>query len=434
MSTSIEMPLADLHDWDHNPRKTLRDIASLEGMIAEAGRILEPLHVWFHNGQYLILQGHRRAHVGRKLGLLLVPVIVEEDVKDEAMAMARLMQLQCGVDAFDAMEESDGLRCMVDFGMTSAEVAGSLGRPANWVQLRLDLQGMPDSGKQALCRGRMDLATAELVLKLETADERAAAVQAVLSPEFEAEPLSGVSARRMVESFLATQEARKMWGAVIKGLAKKYKRKDGYSIIENFEESSTYVYETGHPVAPHGFADEMIDARLLAAGKSGLTWGELAVKRGAAVYVVCAPLHKDGHVLVVNRTTIADAEDAARSGGLEFFLKTEKGSVVKSRGKGEGEAVRLGEGETRREGESDGASSGMPREVGRWVFEGDAEWGDWNSKDDVILVLTTEDIRVVGVDETGKGIYENDEMVTASDVEHTWKAWSRISDPFAAGL
>jgi ParB/RepB/Spo0J family partition protein len=325
------MPVADIHEWEHNPRRQLRDIISLQKMVMAAGEILEPLHVWFHNGQYLVLQGHRRLAVARTLQFTEVPVIVE-DLPDEASAMARLMQLQCGANAFDAMEESEGLRSMVDFGLTAGEVASVMGRSAPWVQLRLDLQDLPDTGKAALCKGQLEMSTAELILKLDKHADREAAVQSVLSPEFEEEPLSGVSARRMVESFLAIQESRKMWKGLVPQLAKKYKRRDGYSLIEAFEDGGTYCFETGHPVAPHGFADELVDARMLAEGKSGLTWGELAQKHGAAIFVAPAPLHKDGHVLLVNRQAIADAEDAARANGLEFFLRTEKVNIRKSGG------------------------------------------------------------------------------------------------------
>ena len=111
-----------------------------------------------------------------------------------------------------------------------------------------------------------------------------------------------------------------MWTAMLPKLRKEFKASAGYSVIPDLADCATFCYETGQPLSPFGFADETIDARLLVRSAQMMTWGELATRHEAAIYVVCAPLHRDGRVLLVNRTTLMDAEAAARQNGMESVL------------------------------------------------------------------------------------------------------------------
>lgn len=322
---AILMPLSDLHEWELNPRRGLyRNLPPLIASIQEHG-IQEPLHVWFHRGQYLILQGHRRRKAAEELGLPEVPVIVAE-AKDERAALALLMELQIEHDEFDPVEEAVGLRTLVDLGDTAKEIGQRLNRSETWVQLRLDILRLPDEAQDAVAKRVLDLRTVQLLLQLDRPDIEQA-VQAVLHPEFSDEPLEGTTARLTIQNgWIERSEARRTWLARVPTLKKQYKAKQGYSVIEDFAQSEQFCTPHGHPCPGYRYSDETIDRRELEDPSIHLTWGDLARKHEHAVYIVSAFKSRDGVVSLVNERVLRDAEAAlAEQGGATVLrLKPRK--------------------------------------------------------------------------------------------------------------
>ena len=79
----------------------------------------------------------------------------------------------------------------------------------------------------------------------------------------------------------------------------------------------------------------------------------------------------------------------------------------------------------------DPTSSGpapRPCSVGQWVRPEDADWSEWNSLDDEILVMTAEGPRIVLVPEEFRPSYDNGDPV-GSDPDTFWTAWARLNDP-----
>lgn len=331
----IMMPLGDLHEWELNPRRGIyRDMGRFVASVREQG-IRDPLHAWFHGGQYLLLQGHRRLRAAREIGLEEVPVIVER-CAGPAEALALLMELQLEQDPFDPLEEAIGLRSLVDVGgMTAAEIGVRMNRPEVWVQQRLDILKLPEVAQDALSRRLLGHECVQLLLALESAD-RDLAIQEVLHPEFGDGPLEARAAERLIrDRWLARTLAARGWAANVGALCKEFPAKKGFSVVESFEDCGTYCMPYGQPQKGYRYADETIDRKELADESVTMTWGDLARRHEQAVFVVCAWKHQNGVSQVVNESVIREAEALRAERGERAVLR-QKGSRGGSGGGGGG--------------------------------------------------------------------------------------------------
>lgn len=323
METKRELiEVVKLKPWDLNPRGgDLRGIEEFAAQIEADGGIQEDLHIWLDNGVPTIMQGHRRHAAAVRLGVPAVwcKVLPFVDSRD---AFKHLLTLQQGVDPFDSRELAVAARKGIDLGIPREELVGVLHRSEETVQLYLDLHTLPHCAQEAVWKGRLALETAGLLRKVDGVEAQREAVQMVLHDAVTKEPMSTAQARHFIEeTYLKPARWRKAWLAGLPKLKKKHPVADGFQFVEWEQRGQFVAGEVGYCLQGYRMADEHIEAALLMNPKEPQTWGGLAQVHQAAIYVVAAPNHKEGYVLVVDQAMVRDAESTRPEGERVLRLK-----------------------------------------------------------------------------------------------------------------
>lgn len=172
-----------------NPRRCFNDSADAElvASIREHG-ILTPLLVRLieHDEQdtYEIVAGHRRHAAALDLGLLTVPVTVRELSDDQARETAIVENLQReDLTPLDEAHAYQQLLSRSGVELTTIEtVAATVGKSTAYVGRRLKLLALIPEVQEPLREGRISVAHAELLAKLNAADQALALGNAVWLP------------------------------------------------------------------------------------------------------------------------------------------------------------------------------------------------------------------------------------------------------------
>lgn len=303
-----ERALERLMPWVLNPRHDDEEkINELMADIREHG-LQDALHVWERTEGDLILKGHRRFRALRALGVTTCKQVVHH-FEDEARAFAYLLADHGHTVGLSAEEKVLAVERGVKLGMNTETLAGPMGLTTERVQLLWDIgEGLPPRGREALHEGRLSLATAEVIVKVENAKDRAKAVQLVLHDVVTNEPLSAGAARNLIESeFILPGKWAKAWSKMEGKLRKELKTVDGFHFVP-WTERLEYVQGWSGQPQP-GF--ELAESRM---PRSAVTFGEQAKVYGCPVYVVAAPQHVNGYVLVIGVRMLRDAAAAAEKG------------------------------------------------------------------------------------------------------------------------
>jgi ParB family chromosome partitioning protein len=157
-------------DKGFNNRRSLGDVTELAASIKSVG-LLQPLLVWrrelgvaateeaFKGKGFLhVIAGHRRLAASKLAGLSHVHVIVvEQDEKSrlESLLVENLHRLD-----IDPLEEADGYKRLVDFGLKQQDIAAKVGRSPAHVSKRLSLLELPDEVHQLVIAGKLHIADA----------------------------------------------------------------------------------------------------------------------------------------------------------------------------------------------------------------------------------------------------------------------------------
>ena len=174
--------LAQLVPSALNPRRTFTPAADLELLESvQAHGILTPLLVrpiepaaGQPNG-FEIVAGHRRYAAALALGLEDVPVTIRELTDDEAREAAIIENLQR--EDLAPLDEATAYDQLLSRpGQTPTTVAAVVGKSPAYIGRRLKLLGLIADAQTALRDGRLDVARAELLVKLDE-DTQAQALQ-----------------------------------------------------------------------------------------------------------------------------------------------------------------------------------------------------------------------------------------------------------------
>lgn len=307
-----ERSLARVMPWGLNPRHDEEsEIEELKADLLAHG-LQDAIHVWERTEGDLILKGHRRFRAMTALGWTSCKQVVH-DFADEAAAFAYLLSDHGHTVGLSPEEKVLAVERGVKLGLNTESLAGPMGISADRVQMLWDIgEGLPPRGREALHDGRLSLATAEVIVKVEGAKERAKAVQLVLHDVVTQEPLSPGAARNLIESeFILPAKWQKAWTKLEAKLRKELKVADGYHYVPWGERLEYVQGWSGQPQPGY----ELAEAR---GARQVQTFGEQAKLYGVPVYVVPAPQHKAEHVLVVSVKMLREAAAAEqRSGGDE---------------------------------------------------------------------------------------------------------------------
>lgn len=155
-------------DKNFNNRRELGDVKELADSIRSVG-LLEPLLVWRRElgaaatdpslkgrGFLHVIAGHRRLAAAKLAGLAHVPVIVvdlDEKSRLEALLVENLHRL-----GIDPLEEADGYKRLLAFGLTQAAIAAKVGRSPAHVSKRLSLLELPKEATDLVLAGKLAIA------------------------------------------------------------------------------------------------------------------------------------------------------------------------------------------------------------------------------------------------------------------------------------
>lgn len=368
-NTTNNMPvvrsLGRVKVWELNPRgESYRDLEELKASLEREG-LQDAIHVWVRlDGDYLI-KGHRRFAAMRELGWAECKQ-VEHRFENECAAYKYLLEDHGHTVALDADEKIVAVENGVRLGMTTAELAPSLGVSEARAQLWFDLgEQLPQGARSALADGRLSMHTAELLLEVPK-ESRRDATQMILKDMETGEPMAHGQARAYIQAhYVLPAKWRKEWQVLEVKLKKLYKVAAGYHYVGWDDRLSYVMGDSGQPEPgwEHATASYPRD-------KSGRTVGEVAFAFDVPIYVVPAPLHREGYVAVVSAAMLRDAVAVA-----EGAKEEEAGSdgVVEGWSDGVVETGRGGDGETGSDGVMEGWSDGEAEaavaddRVGRWL-------------------------------------------------------------------
>ena len=140
-----------------NNRRELGDIDELTNSIQSVG-LLEPLIVRrgiaakTKGDAFYVIAGHRRLAAAKQAGLMFVPVIVVD--LDEKGRLEALLVENLHRKDIDPLEEADGYKRLLAFGLSQKEVADKVGRSQAHVSKRIALLGLvPEVTKLVLSGG-----------------------------------------------------------------------------------------------------------------------------------------------------------------------------------------------------------------------------------------------------------------------------------------
>lgn len=336
----VEIELKDIHPHPWNREFATRGEVwdDFEDDIAARG-IMEDLEVRPRaKGGFECLKGHRRRHAGLKRGIERAWCLVRECSDEEAFDLLCLANMRR--ENLTPYDEAQAVRVKIDeFGRTVEEIAAEWNHSAEWVRTR---QRMLDLGDEVLDavrrpgRDRLPMGSVEEILRCPE-PLWPQAVQLVLSPVLQVEPLSPDQARDVLKKHLLEPAAREQaWEEVREKLGKAW-RKDLEKLCRPGTKEDLVVLtrplkDIGQMMPGMLRADEAVPmADCMPGAPAGLLWLHLAVRHGMAVQVV--PAGEGGKPKqaetkpVVDSLLLRQAEAAAAEHGAEHWLVTAKKRV-----------------------------------------------------------------------------------------------------------
>ena len=143
----------------------------------KAKGIIEPLLVQQEeNGRLVLLDGHRRYHIAKELGLQWVKVLVVEGSEDE---LKELVAVRHTIDPYGPLEKARMAKLYSNSGMRLEEIAALLGCTKGYISDLVNIWSLGNGVVRALEEGKLSIAHARLLLRLEAA-RREEVLQAII--------------------------------------------------------------------------------------------------------------------------------------------------------------------------------------------------------------------------------------------------------------
>lgn len=148
-----QLPIHHIQPNPLQPRGVIsaESLQELADSIKEHG-ILEPLVVAHTPAGYQIVAGERRWRAAKLAGLEMVPVLLKETSPKGMLEMALVENVQ-RTDLNPVERAKAFQRLMEEFGLSSGEVAGRIGKSPAYVSNTMRLLTLPDAVKDGLISG-----------------------------------------------------------------------------------------------------------------------------------------------------------------------------------------------------------------------------------------------------------------------------------------
>lgn len=143
------IPVAELRPSPNNPRERMTGIDELALSIRENG-LIQPIIVQRIPGErgFQIIAGHRRFAAALRLGLATVLCVIRRDMLPDEELLAMLVEngQRAGLDPIEEARALNKLKNKM--GISEAEVARRIGRPASHVAGRIMLLALPVANQE----------------------------------------------------------------------------------------------------------------------------------------------------------------------------------------------------------------------------------------------------------------------------------------------
>ncbi|MCD6055715.1 MAG: chromosome partitioning protein ParB [Gammaproteobacteria bacterium] len=202
----VNLPIDQIKPGQYQPRKAFAEEAlrELADSIQSRG-LISPITVRKQAGQnhYELIAGERRWRAALLAGLERIPALVKDLNDEDALAIALIENIQR--EDLNPLEEAMALKRLLDeFSMTHQEIAEAVGKSRSSVSNLLRLMELPDTVKQLLENGDLEMGHARALLALTSVDERIQAARQVA-----AKALSVRETERLVKTLLSPKVSEK---------------------------------------------------------------------------------------------------------------------------------------------------------------------------------------------------------------------------------
>ena len=167
----IELDLFDLRPNPYQPRKVFDDEAlmDLSNSIKEHG-VFQPIIVKKSIKGYEIIAGERRVRASKLAGMEKIPAIIRDFTDEQMMEIALLENLQR--ENLSAIEEAYAYKAMIEnLHLTQEELSKKVGKSRSHITNILGLLRLPAEVQKTVTLGKLSMAHARVLSKLESQDK-----------------------------------------------------------------------------------------------------------------------------------------------------------------------------------------------------------------------------------------------------------------------
>jgi|GEM_PF-4203376 len=300
----VEMrPISALVSWDLNPRDDEEKGGEGLGVSLQEDGQIDDVHVMLAIDAEVILRGHRRVRAMRRIGWTECRQVVHKfsDLRDAY----RFAIIDHGhTVALNGHEKLTMVTNAEKLGIDGEDLAATLGVKRETITKYHELAlNLPMCARVALSDERLSMNTAELLLDVPDAKQRRDAAQMIMKDLETGEVMSHGQAKAYIKAHYVLPELwRRDWLHTEMVLKKKFKVSDGHHYVEWSARRDYIMGESGQPEPEFEFATSFLPK-----DREGRTFGEVAKSLSVPIYVVPAPLHKDGYVALVQASMLRDA-------------------------------------------------------------------------------------------------------------------------------
>jgi len=190
------LPVTALKPSRWQPRASFdeQELEALAASIRTQG-LVQPLVVTLDSdGSYSIVAGERRWRAARRAGLEEVPVVVRNDLGDQARLELALVENLQRSD-LNALEEAEAYAILQEkFGVSQEEIAVRVGKGRTTITNSLRLLKLPPEVRELLRGGRLTAGQARPLLALGDRDRQIALAEQAVREELSARQLEQLAA------------------------------------------------------------------------------------------------------------------------------------------------------------------------------------------------------------------------------------------------
>jgi len=162
----VNINLEDIYPNPNNPRQSFEAMDELVASVRQVGVLQPVLVVWdAKSNKYRLVAGERRYRAAKEVGLKWISAVVRELDANEELQIMIIENLQR--QDVNPIEEAQGLRTLLDTGITQEKLAEKLGCSQAHIANRLRLLRLPDKVKENISRKIISAGHAHNLLKLE---------------------------------------------------------------------------------------------------------------------------------------------------------------------------------------------------------------------------------------------------------------------------